>query len=176
LLARSAPVLADDMPPLEYTYLELNYLWTDSDDLDDEISGAELIGSLELPLNFFAQVTASRQSGDGDLDRYKIGAGYHLPILSRFDLYGILSYVHSETNDTPDDVSEDGAGAELGARMLLTHRIEINANARWADVEDDEFTVGAGARFYLFDRFSVGGRLESVDGDPSVALGLRFEL
>src|SRR5690349_17806282 len=44
-----APVVSDDLPSMEYTYVEANYIVTDSHDLDETLKGVELTGSLELP-------------------------------------------------------------------------------------------------------------------------------
>lgn len=170
-----APVPSDDTPEMEYTYIELNYLWTDSHDLDDSIDGAELTGSLELPLNFFGQLTVTRQSAGGtDVDTYRLGAGYHLPLGSRIDAYGILSYVHAEV-DVGENIKDDGAAAELGLRFLLLPNLEVNGAAKWIDVNEDDYGVALGARWYLMDRLSFGGRYETIDNDDTVALGARFE-
>ena len=160
---------------MEYTYVEANYIVTDSDDLDETLKGVELTGSLELPLNFFGQVTYTRQSNDADVEVWKLGAGYHLPIGSRLDAYGILSYVHAEVSDGIDD-SEDGAAAELGVRFMLLQNVELNGAAKWIDLNEDDYGIAVGARWYLIDRLSFGGRLETIDSDTTVALGARFEL
>ena len=167
---------ADDVPEMEYTYVEANYLWTHSDDADENVDGWELTGSLELPLNFFGQVTISRQSADADLDAYRIGAGYHLPLGSRFDAFGILSVAHEEVDGSGDDFDDTGLAAEVGGRMLLRPKLELNGSVEWADVDDSETGLGVGARYYLIDALSLGGRIESVDSDESFSVGLRFEL
>jgi hypothetical protein len=176
LFTPAALALGGDVPQMEYTYIEGNFVWTDSDDLDQDISGVELIGSLELPLNFFAQVTYSHLTNDADLDQWRIGAGYHLPITSRFDAYGILSYAHLESDGLVDDFSDDGAAAELGLRFLLTPRIELNGAGLWSDAGDSAAGIKLGARFYFIDSLSIGGRVESFDSNETFALGLRFEI
>ncbi|MBI5364724.1 MAG: outer membrane beta-barrel protein [Planctomycetes bacterium] len=169
-------VPSDDVPEMEYTYVEANFLWTDSDDIDETLTGGEFTGSLELPLNFFAQLTLSRQSDDADLDTFRLGAGYHLPLGSRFDAYGLLSLAHLEVDGTANDFDDDGLAAEIGVRLLLTPKLEVNGKVEWADVGDENYGVGIGARYYLMDSISLGGRVEAVDGDESIALGLRLEL
>jgi hypothetical protein len=171
-----APVLEQDLPEMEYTYIEANYLWTDSDALDDDVDGFELTGSLELPLNFFGQITASHQSADADLDAYRIGAGYHLPLGSRIDAYGLLSFAHVEADNSGNDFDDDGVAGELGVRMMVTHKIEVNGRAQWVNVDDDQYGVGVGARYYLMSALSVGGRVDFLDEDESFAVGLRLEL
>jgi opacity protein-like surface antigen len=131
--------------------------------------------ALELPLNLFGQVTVTRQSAGGtDVDTYRIGAGYHLGLGSRIDAYGILSYVHAEV-DVGSNIKDDGAAAELGLRFLLLPNLEVNGAAKWIDVNEDDYGVALGARWYLMDRLSFGGRYEMIDNDDTVALGARFE-
>lgn len=166
---------SDDMPEMEYTYIEANALWTDSDAADETLGGVELIGSLELPMNFFAQVTVAHQDNSADLDTFRLGAGYHLPLTSRFDAYGILSFAHAELDGTGIDSKDDGLAGELGLRMLLTPKIELNGRATWVDLGDSDYGVGFGARYYLTDSISLGGRIETLDSDESFAAGLRIE-
>jgi hypothetical protein len=168
----AVPALDDDVPEMEYTYAELNYLWTDSDDLDEELGGVELTGSLELPLNFFGQVAWTNQSDDTDVETVRIGAGWHFGLGTRLDAYGMLSYLDAEV----DDESEDGIAGELGARWLITESLEVNAAAKWADVEEDDYGIAAGARYYLIDILSVGGRVEQFDDDLTFAVGVRVEI
>src|SRR5262245_30629878 len=172
----AAPVVFDDLPQLEYTYIEVNYLWTDSDVADDTIDGGEITGSLELPLNFFVQLTGSRQSGDADINSYRLGAGYHLPLGQRIDLFGILSYANVELDGSSNDFHDDGVAGELGVRFMLLPKLEVNGSAEWVNVNEDDYGLGAGARWYFLNRFSVGGRVESFDGDPSFSAGVRFEI
>ena len=176
LLAVSMPLPAADVPEMEYTYVEANYLWTDSDAAGESLDGLELIGSLELPLNFFGQVSVSRQSSDADLNLWKIGAGYHLPVGSRLDAFGILSVAGIEVEDSGSDFDDTGMAAELGLRMLVTSKIEVNGSGVWLDLDDeDDYGLKLGARYYITDFLSLGGRVESVDSDESFAAGVRFE-
>jgi hypothetical protein len=172
----AAPVVDDDVPEMEYTYIEANYLWTDSDDADDTLGGWELVGSLELPLNFFGQISVSQQSDDADLEQYRIGAGYHLPLGARLDAFGILSFAHTEVDDSGNDFDDEGVAAELGGRFLVNPKLEVNGSVEWMDVEESETGVGFGARWYFIDALSLGGRIERVDTDESFSVGLRLEI
>ena len=173
-MTAAAPV--QDFPELEYTYVEVNYVWLDSDDLDESIDGWEATGSLELPLNFFAQLTYSQLFGDADLDTYRLGAGWHFGFTQRFDAYGILSFAHAEVDGSGFDEEDDALAGEVGLRAMLTSNLEVNGRLLWPDVEESDTTVGVGARYYFLNRFSVGGRVESADSDPTFAVGVRFEL
>ena len=160
---------------LSFSYVELNYLITDSDDADDTLGGLELLGSLELPLNFYCQASISRQSDDADLDQYRIGAGYHLPIGDVVMAYGLLSYARTEVDDTGDDFDDNGGAGELGARMLASPKLELNGAAKWVNVDENDFGLGIGARWYFTQAVSVGGRIDSIEGEDSLAFGARFQ-
>ena len=175
-LAPAAFAPAADFPEMEYTYAEANYVWTDSDLVDDEIDGWEATGSLELPLNFFLQATYRDQSGDADLSTTRVGAGWHFGFTSRLDAYGLLAYERLEVDSSDDDDTDDGVAGELGLRLLLTDSLEVNARTMWADVGDSDAGIGVGARFYFTDRLSVGARIDAVGDDEVLAAGLRFEL
>jgi len=171
----AAPVSDGDFPELEYTYIEADYVWMDSDFADDNLNGWNLVGSLELPLNFFVQGTLLDQYGDADITTYKLGAGWHFGFLQRFDAYGILSYAHVDVNGTSNDTTEDGPAGELGLRMMLTKVIEVNGRILWADVEDSNSGGGVGGRFYLSEALSLGANYDSFDSQDIVTAGARFE-
>jgi hypothetical protein len=171
----ASPLLGDDFPEMEYTYVEANYVYNDSDLVDDKLDGWEVTGSLELPVNFFLQGTVRQLSGDVDLKSYRLGAGWHFGFTKRFDIYGILSYARLESDGSDDDFTDDGPAGEVGLRFMLTHNIELNGRTEWADVGDNDPGVGAGARFYLSDSLSLGARYDTVSGDDTVTAGVRFE-
>ena len=171
----SAPA-SDDFPPLEYTYVEANYVRRDSDLANETLDGWDLTGSLELPMNFFLQATGHSLSGDTDLSGYRIGAGWHFGLMSRLDAYAILGYEHLKLSGSGNDDSEDSASGEIGARLMITHRIEANARLLWADLGDNDKGAGLGARFYIIPRFSVGARYDRLGDDDVISAGLRFEL
>jgi hypothetical protein len=174
LSAASAIKPPEDLPELEYTYVELSYLWLDSDDLNDKLDGWDLTGSFELPANFFVQGSIRQQYGDLDFTRYRLGAGWHIGLAGRLDAYGILSYESIDVDGSGG--SDDGIGAELGLRMLLTKGFEVNGRFQWIDIDESDAGGGLGARYYLNDRFSLGANIDSVGGDDLITVGVRLEL
>jgi hypothetical protein len=168
------PILGESQ--FGYTYVELNYLLTDSDAADDTLGGLELVGSLELPLHFFGQAGISRQSDDADLDQFRLGVGYYLPVAEQFDVYGLLSYARFEVDDSGADFDDDGTAAEIGARTLISPKFELNGAGKWTNLDDDEVGLGLGARYYMTEALSLGGRLETIDDEDTVAVGVRYQL
>jgi hypothetical protein len=176
-LAYQPVVLApEDFPELEYTYIEANYVSLDSDHADDTLDGWELTGSFELPLNIFLQATAAQLSGDADLTRYRVGAGWHIGFLSRFDAYGIVSWETLELEDSGDDFDDDSPAVEVGARMLVIKSFEVNARGQWSDNGDGDTSLGVGARWYFNESLSIGARFDTTGDDDTLSAGLRFEI
>ena len=122
------------------------------------------------------QGRASRQENGPSLDIYSIGAGYHFPLTARFDAFGIVSIEHDELSGSGADFNKDGPTAEVGLRVLPLAELELNASAKWVDVEQSDSGATFGARYYLMSHFSIGGRYESIGKDESIMLGLRLEL
>jgi hypothetical protein len=176
LVAAPGPALAETKKGFSYTYAEINYKWLDADEGDQEFDGVEVKGSFEILLNIFLQASYATLEDDVDLDRYRFGAGYHLPIGDRLDLFGILSYAKDEVDGNGIDEDDDGVQGELGARFWLLDRVEINGEAIWANVDDSDFGIGVGARWYPIDLLSVGLGVETFDGDETFTAGLRAQL
>jgi hypothetical protein len=160
--------------PLSYSFVEGNFLWTDSDDLDEKVTGVELVGSYEFSKGFFGQIALSHQSNDADLDRFRIGVGYHAPISTNLDAYGILSILRQEVDAAGRDFDDTGVAVEVGARYMASPTLELNGAFLWAELEDTDAGVRLGARHYFDERFSFGGRIEFVDSDVTLGLGLRY--
>jgi Outer membrane protein beta-barrel domain len=169
-------VAPDEFPQMEYTYVEANYVWADSDYSSDNLDGVDLTGSFELPANFFLQATVRDQSASSDVTGYRVGAGWHMGFVSRFDAYAILQYAHLEVSSSNSDFTDDGIGAELGLRMMLTKSIELNTRVLYADVGNNDSSFGLGARYYFNGTLSVGARVDTGNAETSVSSGLRFEL
>jgi hypothetical protein len=172
----AAAAAPEEFPPLEYTYAEASYVWLDSDALNEKIDGWELLGSFELPMNFFLQGSARKQSGDTDLTTYKLGAGWHFGLVGRLDAYGILSYQHLEADGPGGNSNDDAAAGELGLRFSLLRNLELNTRGQWADVGDRDVSYGLGARFYMTERFSVGANWDEAGNDTLITAGVRVEL
>ena len=170
-----APVVAAADEPrkgiFSYSFVEANYKWTDIDGLDDPVDGWEARVSFELPLNFFLQASYGQLSGDVDIDEWRFGAGWHMPLADRFDVYGILSISGTDIEDN----NEDGFAAEVGGRMMVVDKVELNARGIWVDIEDSDAGLGVGARYYFQPNMSFGLNAD-VTGDATTwTAGLRFQ-
>jgi hypothetical protein len=176
LVAAAQPALAETRKGFSYTYAELNYKWIDVDDSDQKFDGVEVKGSIEIFLNIFLQLSYATLEDDLDFDRYRVGAGYHLPIGDRLDLFGILSYAKDEIDGDGVDEDEDGVQGEVGARFWLLDKVEINGEFIWANIDESDVGAGAGARWYPMDILSLGLNVETFDSDETFTAGVRVQL
>lgn len=166
-----APAADGPKSLLSYTWIEANYLWSDFDAIDDSLDGWEARASWEIPLGIFLQGSYSQLSGDADVDTWRFGVGWHLPIGQKFDVYGILS----ATGQDIEDENEDGIAAEVGGRFLLGEKIELNGRVLWADLDDSNSGVGVGGRFYFTPALSAGLNVDFEEDREAYAAGLRFQ-
>jgi opacity protein-like surface antigen len=167
-----APVAAD-RPGFSYTYVEANYTRFEPDSANEHLDGFELTGSLGLPLGFFVQATDSQLNGTVDLNQYRVGAGWHFALGSTIDAYGVLSYVGRNFDSGISD--EDGIVGDLGVKLAVTPKIELNGYGEWADVSKSAAGLGLGVRYFLTERLSVGLRGLFIDTGNEYAAGLRFQ-
>jgi hypothetical protein len=156
-----------------WTYAELNYLWRDSNSADKTLDGVEVRGSFEIMFNFFLQASYARLSNGVDLDEYNVGLGYHFPVGSTFDLYGIASYAKDDFSGGGSDA--DGASLAAGARFRVLEKLELNGELEWANVHTSAGGVEVGARWYLMDMLSVGASYRSFDHDDTFGVGARVQ-
>jgi hypothetical protein len=171
MVAGTRPVA--DKPGFSYTYIEANYTWFDSDAAGSSLDGVELTGSLELPLNFFVQLTGSALNGDVDLTQYRLGAGWHFALGDTIDAYGILSWLDQNYDNGIDDLN--GPAADVGVRFALTPKVELGGYAEWADVDNSNAGLGLTGRYYLTESLSLGARVLFIDSGDEWAGGLRFQ-
>jgi opacity protein-like surface antigen len=171
-LYATAPA-SDERPGFSYTYVELNYTRMEPDSANEHLDGVELTGSLGLPLGFFVQATDSQLNGNVDLNQLRLGAGWHFALGSTIDAYGLISYVDQNYNSGVSD--QDGVTGDLGVKLALTPKIELNGYGEWADVSKSTAGLGLGVRYFLTDRLSLGLRGLFIDTGNEWAAGLRFQ-
>jgi len=174
-VAAPAPMLIGGDTPFSWTFVEANYLWRDVDALSDELDGWELRASLELFLNLFLQGSYSQISGDADLDQYSLGVGFHLPVGTMFDVFGVLSYAKDEVDGSGFSDEADGPMAEVGGRVMLGEKFEVNGELIWADLDESDTGFDLGGRFYITPRISLGANVTVFDEDELFAVGGRFQ-
>lgn len=156
-----------------YTYAEINYVYTDLDGVSGDLNGAEATLSWNLLAGLFLVGTYGTNDGSIDIETYKIGAGYHIPLGDKLDILGVLSYVYNSVGGGLSDV--DGYELDVGARFMLFEKLEVNGLLEWVDLNDENFGVELGGRFYLIDHLSLGATVETIDDDFRFTAGARFQ-
>jgi hypothetical protein len=158
-----------------YTYVELDYLYTDLDGVSGHLDGYNFVGSLNLPLGFFVQGTYANSPGNFELETYRLGAGYHLSLIDKLDLYGLVSYEHDTGKTGGSSSTADGMELDAGARFMLGERFEVNGQLEWNNVDEDVFGGLIGARFYIISPLSVGVSGEWINDNVRLTVGGRFQ-
>ena len=179
LIVAATPVMQDEQAEragFSYTYIEANYLWFEPDAGDDNLDGYEIKGSIEIFLNLFLQAAFSEVSDDFDVQQWKVGLGWHLPIGNALDLYGLAGWAGQELDfdEFEEDQDDDGPSLAVGARFWITPKLELNGEAEWADVEDSEAGFGIGGRWYFNPNLSLGLGAKTFDSNETFNAGLRF--
>lgn len=170
-----APALLGSDTGFSWTYVEADYVWTDIDALDDTLDGWLAKASLELPLNIFLQASYGQTTGDTDLNETRVGAGWHFGLMDTVDAFGILSYVYEDVSGSGFDDTEDGIVGEIGARLFLGEKLELNGEVIWADIAESDTGFGLGARYYIIPALSLGANGTWIDSNDTYAVGARFQ-
>ncbi len=136
---------------LSYSYAEAGWASVDIDGLSDNFDGFTLRGSVAVGESFFLSADFFDASSSGvDFQKYSLGFGGHYPLSDTLDVTGRVAWVKAEVGGF--GFSED----------------------------DDGYSVGAGLRGKMGDRFELEGSLDYVDfggssGDEVVAtVGARY--
>ncbi len=177
LLAPTAPPapLLGGSSPISYTYVEVNYIYTDLNNVPGTQNGVEGVVSWNVLLGIYLEGSYATSNGDTDVDRSRIGAGYHLPLGEKLDVFGFVNYEHEHFSGGGSTSNGDGYEFDLGGRFMLLESLEVNAQAEWNHVHDDNFGAKFGGRYYFTGPFSVGATVETIDSSVRFAGGVRFQ-
>lgn len=188
---------AQEASGLNYNYVEGGYVATnlDNDNGDIDADGFGLNGSVALSDNFhvfgaFAsqdtdtfELTQGGNRVNTDINQWRVGLGYNLPLASSTDLVARAAYEKFEVDDVTVDGQtfevndgDDGYSAEVGVRTAFTSNFEGHAFAGYQDFGDgaDDFYGRVGALVKFNDAWGVSGDVKFADGDTQWFVGPRF--
>ena len=180
LLVFAFPAFAGD---LSYNLVELGYLKHDTD--EDLVPGTSIDGdgfgvrgSFELGESWFIGVNYSKIDFNVGIDYDQMGAGigWHTGLSNNTDFYAMLQYVRAEASVSGISVDEDGVGATIGVRGMLTDKVELGGSIGYVDLGDagDGTAFGAHVMYNFTDNFAAG-LLLGVDEDlTSYGAGIRL--
>jgi hypothetical protein len=122
-LGASVPAFSTE--DFSYTYAEVGYINSESGGRDGD--GVNLFGSLRLADMLHAFASYSEQEFDGNLnvDFFQAGVGLSLPIASKLDFVGRLSYVQVDVDGPGFSTVEDNGYAFNFSLRTRVIRISI---------------------------------------------------
>jgi hypothetical protein len=176
-LSIAGPAMAED--GFDYSYVELDYVKSEIDDLDVDGKGLGLRGSYEFSENFHAFAAYASQNYDFDVTgaTLEVGAGLAWPVNPNMDLVGTLSYIKAEI-DVPffGDLDDDGFAVGAGLRARVVEALELTGGLKYASYEEvgDDTTFGAGARYFFTKKFAAGVDVDFDDDGTTWMLGARL--
>jgi opacity protein-like surface antigen len=197
--------LAAGAKDLSFNYIEANYIDVDVDLSDrftdedgtfsletDSDSGFQLGGAWEVweRIHLFGEYSTASQdltvsdgtlsvTGDFDVTRYRLGAGYALPVSDVMQAYGRASYDYIEFDDFSfggqdfGSTDDSGFGAEVGLLWAVMPQLHLQPYVRYtsvgeidperSDTFDSDVPVGAQARWFVTDNFAVQAGYEYAE-------------
>ena len=178
LLAVSTAAMADD---LNYNFLSLGYERIELDDdfgFDVDGDGWTIGGSFEVGESWFLFAGYGMADFDFgiDLDQWAAGGGYHLPMADNVDFVATLSYQRADVSAGSLSVDDDGFGASVGIRAMVSERVELNGSINYVDFGDfgDETSFGGSAWLNLTEQFALGLGVSFSDDATEYGLGGRL--
>ena len=180
------PAFAGD---ISYNFVELGYQKIDVDDVgigaDADGDGFGIGGAFEIGESWFVAASYSSAEldlpvGFGvsiDLDQMALGAGWHTAMSDNSDFYALLQYVQAELSvDGFGSADEDGIGATIGIRGMVTDKVEIGGSIGYVDLGDagDGTAFGANLLYNFTENFAAGVFLDIEEDVTGYGAGVRF--
>lgn len=175
------PAFAGD---ISYNYVELGYQKIDIDDpgigedVDGDGFGAN--GSFEMGDSWFFRIGYSQADFDFgiDLDEASAGLGWHTTMSNNADFYALIQYVRAEASISgfPGSVDEDGVGAEIGVRGMVSDKVELAGSIAYVDLGDagDGTSFGAQVLYNFTQNFAAGLFVDLEEDATGYGAGVRF--
>jgi Outer membrane protein beta-barrel domain len=180
------PLLAAKAEGISYNYVDLGYVTTDIDGVDDELDGFVLRGSLELTDNWFLYAryldeSVSTQGVDVDYQEISVGGGYAWSFAENMDLYGKLGYTQAEIDVSSAgfggfDVDDDGYELGVGIRARPGEPFELEGAINYVDLSDsgDDTSFGVAARWFIVENLALAVEGEFADDADTFGIGVRW--
>lgn len=177
-LALAAPAVADGP---NYDYLEVRYqgIQLDGSGFDVDGDGFGLAGSVEVGemWQLFANYNATGFDFDVDLDELYLGGGFHAGLSPNVDFVANLAYVRYDVSAPfGQSFDDDGIGASIGVRGMLTERFELAGFIEYVDLSDigDDTSISGQAWYSFTPNFAVGFQASAGDDITRYGLGARL--
>ncbi len=167
-----------------YNYVELGYAAV----TDFEINGGVIVsGSYDIQENIniigdiFVSTGSDTDNVDVDLDSYRLGVGYHMPISGKTDVLAEVGLfnVSAKANSRGITINRDDSGYQLsaGVRHKLAEKIELQGRINYRNSDDlSDRNYQLGARYSFNPAISVGADFNTgaEDGSESLTTSIRW--
>jgi len=176
LLALAAPAMADGF---SYNYLEGSYQRVDIDSPDVDGDGFGFGGSVELGDNahFFAGYGSIDFDFGIDINELAVGVGFHTDLTPTLDFVANLAYLRLDADANGfSSATENGVGAEIGLRSMLSDRLELAGFIQYADLGDagDDTSLRGEAWYSFSESFALGLNVGAAEDVLRYGIGARF--
>lgn len=179
LAVLALPAFAAD---ISYNYVEFGY---EKIELDDTATGASVDGdgfgiggSFEIGEDWFVAVDYATIDFDFDVDLDTIGAGvgWHTTMSNDSDFYALVQYVRAEASAFGFSIDDDGFGATIGVRGMVTDKVEIGGSIGYVDLDaaGDGTSFGAHVLYSFTENFAAGLLLDIDEDVTGYGAGIRF--
>jgi hypothetical protein len=167
-------------PPVEisYGYLQGGYQEVSLDNGPDG-DGFGIGGSFEFSDSVYAFASYGTASFDFgvDLDELAIGAGYHTRITGSTDVFAALAYIVADADSNAfGSLDENGFGATIGVRGMLSPKLELAASIGYVDLGNgaDGTSLGGAAWYSLGSKLALGINADFAENGESFGVGVRW--
>jgi hypothetical protein len=172
----------------DYTYADLAYVYTDG------TSGNDFTGNgVGLNISFAAtkmiflkfgyqrdQFDVGGVASNVDAGTFLVGGGAHYAVMKKLDLQGSASYIDTEYTGGIPSRGDDGYLVSVGARSMLTRKLELNAFASYdsrrniINTDNHNMIYSVGGAYKLTREFSMVASISHGDLADQYGIGVRL--
>jgi len=173
-----------------YNLGEIGYTRSEIDDLDLKGDGVTLGGSVEFAPNIFgsfnfADVDYGSSAATAGVKikgtTYSLGVGSHWALGPKLDLVSGVTYEHVKVKGSSGGISasdsESGFGLNAGLRGRAGDQLELTGTIKYVNFGHgaDDFTFGAGGRWYFTEAFAAGPDVSHNDDGTHWGISFRYD-
>lgn len=133
--ALAAAPLATQASDFSYSYAEAGWASVDIDGLSESFDGFMLRGSVAMGESFFLSADMLDVGKGGvDFKQYSLGIGGHYPLSDVLDVTGRVAWVKAEASGFGFSEDDDGYSVGAGLRGRLGERFELEGSLAYVDL------------------------------------------
>lgn len=182
-LSFSSNVFAETDAPVSWDYAEVGYKKVKLDGLT--LDGYVVDVTKSITNNMFVFTSFSRAQDDVnvglastldvELDQFNLGVGYRNAITETTDFFATLSFETADVSIADESVDDDGFGAEIGVRSMLTDNLELGGNFGLLSLGDEQdYVIGVAANYQITEQFSATLGFEYMDDVKQYEASVRY--